>query len=301
MKYLLTLFILLLTISSFPDENDKIRFLHITDLHADFIGIMYPKSSHYLSKLKEIVIKTTPLFVISSGDNVEFGERIFGEKNYLTLTNMFFKSNDNFYVDENLSTQIYFVPGNHEYHSITKITCTDIPNYRKFIGKEFYSLSYGNFLFIFLNTGYDYYWKPFDYNGLLPDPEGSGLSKEQLEFLERALNSKSNFIKVIITHHPPVNYNSSIEDGIFLNNKEFLEICNKYDVNIFISGHTHKDKIYIYDGTNTQLLRLSEPTNITYDSKIFIQTPSFGWEGAYRIIELNSNYITIYPVEKIKN
>ncbi len=300
MKTYFLLFIFLFSLYSFARE-DEIVLLHITDLHIDFIGLMYPNSKAFVSKLGEIINKVHASLVIISGDIVEFGEGIFAEHNYLLLKSMFFKSNDVFYVDDKFKVPVYFIPGNHEYHTIFKITCNDIPNYRHFVGNEFYSFIHENTLFCMLNTGYDYYWKPFEYGSILPDPEGSGLGREQLKFLESTLSSGSNLVKVVVTHHPPINYERGIEDGIFLGNKEFLELCYSYGVNLFISGHTHKDKIYILDDAGIKLLKLSEPSNLYYHSLkgIFIQTPSFGWDGSYRVIKLGSNYVKIYPVEKI--
>ncbi|MCX8029562.1 MAG: metallophosphoesterase [Brevinematales bacterium] len=276
-----------------------LRILHLTDLHIDNINLFAKNYSRNIKMLQKNINILSPNVVIVSGDIVEFGEGIFAKANYEILNNLFYYSNGNFYFDKDLKIPLYFVPGNHEYETMLKLSSTDIPNYRKFIGSNFvnYYIDIQDVRLIFLDTGYDYYFSLFSHNSILPDPESVGLFQNQLDFLERALKTSSN-INIIITHHPYLNPQNGIQEGVFkFGRDEFQRLMHTYNVSLILSGHTHKNRVF---DSKTNLVT-SFPLIAKERETYHIQTGSIGKDGYYRMIEIKNKTVIIYDSENCED
>ncbi|MFN4245480.1 MAG: metallophosphoesterase family protein [Brevinematia bacterium] len=297
--YLRFLTVVLLIFSSllgFTKNKGFIRILHITDLHIDYFYLFSRDYYRNIFLLKSNIDLIRPDVVILSGDIFEFGEGIFSSLNYSIFTNIFHFSNGNFYFDNDREIPLYVIPGNHEYHSFFKLSYNDIPNYKRFFGSVLrnYFVDFDYVRIVFLDTGYDYYFSPWANNNILPEPESTGITYDQILFLEKSLSCSYEKLKIIVTHHPFLNYESGIEEGVFLfYRKEFYEILDKYNVNLVISGHTHNNKVY---DINTNLVK-SFP--IYLDRIAFVQTGSIGKNGWYRVIDVFSNKIVVYASSNV--
>lgn len=282
------------------DSNNFIRILHISDLHIDYFNIFSRNYLKNISSLKGILKNISPNLVILSGDIVEFGEGIFSCINYQIFTNIFKFIDNSFWFDYDKKIPIYTIPGNHEYHTFLKISYWDIPNYEKYIGKGFrnYFIDISNVRIVFIDTGYDYYFSPWNNNQILPEPEGTGINSYQIEFIEKSLSNCDKKIKILVTHHPFINLSSDIEEGIFLfNRKEFYNILKKYGVSLVISGHTHKNKVYSSDNKLIKNFPIILDTNKT----TYIQTGSIGKDGCFRIIDIYEDKIKVYDSEVVED
>lgn len=292
----------LLILNNLTANPKSIRIVHITDIHIESLRIFSKDSIDNFKKFKNKIKEIKPDIVIASGDLVEFGEGILGEENYKELNNLIRKSNDIFYIDDQMTVPIFFSPGNHEYHTLVKITTTELNNYKKFIGSNYinYKIEFSNTTFIFLETGYDFYFSIPLYNSILPEPESSGLEDSQISLLTKILELSNSKYTIIITHHPFYNTENGQLEGIFLfNRKQFNDILHRYKINIVLSGHTHKNKVYFLSQKLTT--QLNPHTIITNSNgTLFIQTPSLGKDGYYRVIEIEDDKIIIFPPNKLR-
>ncbi|MCX8096073.1 MAG: metallophosphoesterase, partial [Spirochaetes bacterium] len=168
-----------------------------------------------------------------------------------------------------------------EYETLFKTTSTEIPNYIRFVGKRFlnYYIDISNVRLIFIDTGYDYYFSFFAYNGILPEPEASGLTASQINFLKSALETSTNRFNIILTHHPFLNKD---DEGIFLFNRdEFYNLTKSNKVSLILSGHTHENRVF---DSKMNLVRSFPITNI--NDIYHVQTGSIGKDGYFRMIEV---------------
>lgn len=121
---------------------------------------------------------------------------------------------------EEMKCPFWAIPGNHDLGSRKSLDA-----WHRFFGQDFYYWSYGDTLFIALNTA----------EKILPE--------DQREFLKQTLSSQRERYRrcVIFCHVPPVDLrpNSShclpSEDA-----KAFQEIIYGYKIDLIISGHIHR-------------------------------------------------------------
>lgn len=126
-------------------------------------------------------------------------------------------------IDEKLGkTPLYAVPGNHEILSVNGVV--DRSLYNEVFGPGYYWFSYGDVLFIGL------------------DSSTSAYDDEQLQWLDKTLAKIRPQFKycVIFSHVPPVNVKVPNDHRLFDESRDrFAEVIRNRGVNLLISGHVH--------------------------------------------------------------
>lgn len=126
-------------------------------------------------------------------------------------------------IDEKLGrVPLYAVPGNHEIYSVNGIF--DKTLYQELFGQGYYWFSYGNVLFIGL------------------DSSTSAYDDEQLLWLEKTLDKIRPQFKycIIYSHVPPINVKAPNSHRLFDGARErFAKVIKNKGVDLMISGHVH--------------------------------------------------------------
>ena len=230
------------------DNNDDFYFVQITDTHVmhklfDPDGI----STNIFKTVIETVtsLSEKPAFVVITGDLVEWGgSRWSGALNYQAFLDYLCEEDGQLYADEEHSIPVYTIPGNHDYRWDTTLT-----NYYLYVDKIHnaddarYVTNYQDVSLFFLDSGHDYILEPWDWMRVL----GSGLYDDDISWLENALNDCDSQHKIVLMHHPAVNYRDKygkMTDVIARNREVFLGLCEDYDVDLVLVGHTHHAVVF---------------------------------------------------------
>jgi 3',5'-cyclic AMP phosphodiesterase CpdA len=285
----------------------QFNFVHISDIHVsdvasiqntpDISGVIFKQ---VINKIKSLIPK--PAFVVASGDISNVGS--YGTGMYETLTQHLFPTqisnpaNGDYFIDSAQTIPIYFTPGNHDYFTLpaSPISNADLVNYSNFLSpNEDYSITYENAVLLFVRSGMEEYRSVWiDTNPL--EPEGSGISNDQCNFIRTTLNLNSDKKKFIVMHHPPVNAVGTnadgtpsggtiidAADGSIINNREILlNICDSNNVDMVLAGHVHQNLVADRNGNV-----VSE--NFTGGTR-YIQTAASLY-GAFRIITVDSSFV----------
>ncbi len=254
--------------------TEPFYFVHITDTHIGESGAreLFDRCIAHINSFDP-----KPAFVLITGDLVNWGGGIEGIENYAEFLNSVSK----------LDVLWHSSPGNHDHYG-------GIANYYKYIDDRVnYPFSYGYTHFMSLNSG----------SGASPPipPRGSGLSDYQMNWLKNELVLNQNKLnKIIFMHHPAVNkWNlGTIKENM----KEFIENCSAYDVDVVLTGHTHKNRVcnynydqgeWVYDDSNSH-------TWISDDDldTIYVQTGSCIDYGFYRNITVIKDHVLVKPAEQ---
>jgi 3',5'-cyclic AMP phosphodiesterase CpdA len=286
----------------------QFSFVHLSDIHVsdgvsltndcDTNGVIFAQMLATINNLDP-----KPVFVVASGDISNMGSGG-GDGMYSNLTQYLFPSSlinpgaGDYYIDAAQTIPIYFVPGNHDYFTmlIPPLSSPDLVNYEMYLAPDTdYTITFNNALVIFLRSGYDVYrpiWE--DWNPL--EPEGSGLTDDQCNWLRSILAANPDKKKIIVMHHPPVAANGTNWDGtpntgtildtadgsIMYNRTVFLNICDSNHVDVVLAGHNH------------QSLVASRPGNVVDENWTggtrYIQTATCLFNG-YRIITVDSSFV----------
>jgi len=258
-----------------------LSFIHLTDVH---IGMDLFASLNFAEIIKDIN-KLKPNFIIITGDIVD--------SNYP----WYFKDFLNFLKCLDPPIEIYIVAGNHD----SRITITgllgddNLENFNQYIpaGNNYNNQGFlkNNYQFYGLYSGKDYN----KYSGLkIVDwtPESTGLSDDQMALLH---GLEENFPKIIFMHHPAINDKNDEatwpskpvppngpggNDACISQNREnFINYCTNNNVQLVLTGHTHKDVIFNNMGGAIDIFSNERP--------LFIQTPA-AKDGWYRRLSINS-------------
>jgi len=241
-------------------------FVHLTDTHYGKRGAR-TAVNRLVNRIATWDPK--PAFVIVTGDILDQGydsgdivpawsRLIEAENNDYSV----FKSDfDSFFAGNGIP---YFVcPGNHDYYNCPYLT-ENLDKYDDYFSIRFASMVVENSLYIVsLNSGYD----EWVYGAYWPyAPEGYGLDDPDINWMADRLDAidgdpdndrdNSSLKKVIMIHHPIINYNHWWNDGVMLRNREpFKSLCDSehYDVDVVCSGHMHYNRTYdaAMDGSNS--------------------------------------------------
>ena len=241
---------------------DTISFEHCTDTHMDD-GANTLARSFYASNL------IRPDFIVYTGDIVELEN---------TASSWIYFQR----IQDWLEVPSFFLPGNHDWTSGGTV-------YQKYAGLTNYSFVIGDFLFLTLNT------------------HGGGyMTSEHLQWAEGILSRHPNKVKIIAFHNPlfsggigrPLpgtagkggNFTGSwenmddLEEMLNFNWREhigqaseLLRLIEEYDVRLILSGHIHRDLIYIYND-NHYFVTTSPTGGSTFD--VFY--------SGFRLIEVDS-------------
>ena len=181
---------------------------------------------------------------------------------------------------------IYLLPGNHDHTSDAKL-------YKQYGGKTNYTLTIGDFFIVAINS------------------QGGGyIRMDELAWADKVLSENPDKVKIVAFHHPL--FSSEYEDdkgtmkGGYIsgdwqniealepymyftwvqnidNARELLKVIQENDVKLILTGHVHRDMIYILN-----------------DENYFITTTTVGGSSSqikgYRQITISSNgEITLDP------
>ena len=271
--------------------NYTFSFVHITDPHI--LCQSNNSNNSRKNELKSVLdyvisFEPKPSFIVLTGDLVAVGSGLAGALNYKEFLSCFYEKNNQIFASSDYTIPVYTCPGNHDYRY--KKT---IDNYHKYISnKDKYVLIYGNLCLIFLDSGYDV--------TLDPMPLGSGLSDSDILWLEEKLTQYSNYDKIILLHHPIFNWGNN---GVISQNRlKFVELCDTFNVEFVLSGHTHSDEIM----NKNKNYGFVCPINCDEYDTLYVQTESTFQYLGYRNISIKNGEIWIEhgrraPEKPVKN
>ncbi|KYK34846.1 MAG: hypothetical protein AYK22_04645 [Thermoplasmatales archaeon SG8-52-3] len=266
-------------------NDDDFYFVHLTDTHIRHK--LFDKNENTRNILSSVVnhvisFDKKPAFIVITGDLTEWGGNMFtGALNCIAFANCFYELDGQLYADENFSIPVYTTPGNHEY-MITQ----SLKNYHKFIDKKHadendrYVISYENLSLFFMNSGPNYFLNPLT----LIDVCGVGLYNCDIEWLEDNLKNTTQK-KVVLMHHPAVNKPNKYGfiGGVFIKNREnFINLCDNYNAELVLAGHTHH--AVIYDKNQTLLDEF--PLNCSLYPTLYVQSDDCKRAIHYRNISI---------------
>ena len=277
-----------ISINQKTDQNkdNDFYFIHITDTHI--LHKIFDRNEDRVEKLQTLIdhinsFDKKPAFVVITGDLVEWGSGIIGRLNYKTLINCFNENSGQYYLDTDLSIPIYFTPGNHDYYFNWNLI-----NYHRFIDNDHiiendrYTLTFEeqNLTLFFMDSGCHYILKPFDILG-------GGLTRFDITWLEESLDECKSKYKIILMHYPAVNWGQY--DVIARNRETFIELCEAYNVELVLTGHTHVARVFDKDKNfyHNDIL----PLNCSQYSTLYVQTDACKEGSYYRNISIINNDI----------
>lgn len=272
--------------------EDNFYFIQITDPYIKHELFDNAKSQN---KLKSVIyyinsLDEKPAFVIITGNLVDSGSGLIGILNYNTFIECLYKKDNQLYTSSNCSIPVYTTPGNQDYHwNLNLINYKRIIDNNNIFNKNRYTVNYNNLTLFFLNSGHDYLSKPKEIN------RGSGLLRSDIKWLENNLINYDSQQKIIIMHHPVIN---SDENGTIARNRdELIDLCNKYDVELVLSGHTHTSQVFVNEINFISNDKL--PINCSQYSTLHVHTASIKDGYYYRKINVSSNEIILNPCLQI--
>ncbi|HHH80012.1 MAG TPA: hypothetical protein ENL13_03825, partial [Thermoplasmatales archaeon] len=269
----------------------------LTDTHV--MNKMFDRSEVDKNRLQTVLTHITyftrkPAFVVVTGDLVEWGSGLGGALNYRAFKECFYEKDDQLYADPDYTIPVYTTPGNHDY-----FWSRTLLNYHRFVDhnhikeNDRYTVTFGDTTLFFLDSGHNeinYEAKPMDWIYVL----GSGLSVRDLEWLDESLNSCTSRHKIVLMHHPAVNWGKY--DVISHNRQSFISICEGYNVDLVLAGHTHAARVFESNGTfypNDVL-----PLNCSLYPTLYVQTDAIKEGYYYRNITISGNDVWLEPCEQ---
>lgn len=265
--------------------SDNFYFVHITDTHL--LHRLFDRNETSKKRLDSVLdyiisFDEKPAFAVITGDLVEWGSSVSGSMNYRTLMKCFYEKDSQYYADSNYSIPVYFTPGNHDYYFDWNLI-----NYHRFVDRNHvlendrYVVNYENLSLFFVDSGGHYILRPKEWLDVL----GSGLTNRDIKWLEDVLSSYSSRHKIILMHFPAVNWRdeSGEMNGVIARNRElFVELCEEYDVDLVLVGHTHSS--VVFDGDENVYDDL--PLNCSQYPPLHVQTDDCKQGCHYRNITI---------------
>jgi hypothetical protein len=168
-----------------------------------------------------------------------------------------------------------------------------LKNYHKFIDinhideNDRYIVSYENISLFFMDSGPNYYLNPFTWFDIC----GEGFSNFDIEWLEDSFKNSSNK-KIVLMHHPAINKRNKwgFIGGVLVKNREnFIALCDDFDAELVLSGHTHRAVVY----DSNQSLYNEFPINCSMQPTLHVQSDDCKEGIHYRNISIIGNDIYI--------
>jgi predicted MPP superfamily phosphohydrolase len=275
---------------------DDFYFVQLTDTHIRHKIIdFFEKTTNNLKTVVEKVIsyENPPAFIVITGDLCEWaGSDPIGALNAQAFTSCFYEENDQLYADQELSIPIYTTPGNHDY-----VITRDLNSYHTYIDKKHvededrYIITYGDVSLFFMDTGPNYYSNPL----IMFKWHGEGLFDDDIDWLDQELSNCVSNYKIVLMHHPAV---GSEQDLFIRNRKAFVDLCEAYNVDVVLAGHTHNDQIYYYEDEAVKVE--DRPLNSSQFSTLYVQSDDCKQVIHYRNISIKGNDIWIESNEELK-
>ncbi|HOY31032.1 MAG TPA: metallophosphoesterase [Bacteroidales bacterium] len=313
-RFLPHLFLLFVfVISNRCAYSQSFTFVHISDMHisdgSGNIGNYDDDGEQFLCNARQFkLLNPKPAFIVVSGDVSNIGSKS-PNGMYPALTQHLYPqggitnpANGAYFIDQDQTIPIYFVSGNHEYYESILLALdqtSTLTYYPARIAPDVdYTFTYNNAQLIFMRTGSDV--------SLWNSPEdGAGITNSQCQWLRNVLNPAGGWPppdrrKIIIMHHPAANAAGTEVDGspytgyisgpasnsFRYNRVNFLNICDSNNVDVTLSGHVHQCVVADRNGNVV-------PENWAGGTR-YSQIANAN-EGSYRIITVDSNFVTLSP------
>jgi len=235
------------TVNVDNEEDPDFYFLHVTDLH-----VTLKNKEQVMGALLEEINDMNPLpaFVVVTGDVADRGSTTVSP--YTGITDPFINPNKPKLEGSKITTNsggwfitpydipIYFCPGNHDAYGDLMWIGGSFDNYENTISDRYYHKSFTigtHSIEIFsLTSGKDV--EAWDWT-----PQGDGLKNmydnEVTDFPDDVAASTAD-IKIVLTHHPYVDYHYG-EEMVFINERDmFYDACYNNNVDLICSGHIHE-------------------------------------------------------------
>jgi len=288
--------------------SDDFYFVHITDTHV--MNKIFDRSEVYKNRLKSVIsyftsLENKPAFIVITGDLVAIGGGIVGSLNYRAFLSCFYKKDDQLYADSDYKIPVYTTPGNHDY-----FLHANLFNYHRFVDSKHiagtnlmellekrglndrYIIKHENLSLFFLDTGHLYYLKPWE----LTHIKGSGLSYWfDIEWLDSSLNNCSSKHRIVLMHFPAINLGDY--DIIANNNDIFLTLCEGYNIDLVLAGHTHAARVF--DKNRTFYPNNVLPLNCSKYPPLYVQTDACKEGCYYRNITIVGNDVWLGECKQI--
>ncbi len=274
-------------------------FAHITDPHlkgSDLLKINFIKT---IKNIRNLIPK--PDFLVVTGDIAENGQMIgSGMLSYLSFNSIL----------DRYKLERYCCPGNHDRYAGTGLLIGTLKNYHKYIdSKDRYNFKIHNTMFFSLDSGWDV---GGIVNKIIENPpRSSGLQDDDIEWIDEKIDmldgvrdhiDRSGLNKIIFMHHPIINYGAWYKLGdyiikkwdigtIYKNREEFMDLCDQYEVDLVLTGHTHSNVIYKRsdDGQNIN----GQQAPIECFETLYVQTGDTKDHRDFRIITVSGDKVTV--------
>jgi 3',5'-cyclic AMP phosphodiesterase CpdA len=288
--------------------SDDFYFIQITDTHV--MHKLFDMEEEYKTNFARLIdyislLENKPEFVVITGDLVSSGGGIIGALHYKAFLECVHKKDGQLYTDTSCDIPVYTIPGNHDY-----MLNMNLLNYHIFIDNKHvvwsnlldllekrqindrYTVTHENLTLFFLDSGHNYYLNPMN----LLDFKGSGLSYWfDIEWLETSLNNCESKHKIVLMHHPAINWGE--KDVIARNRESFIQLCEGYNIDLVLAGHTHAARVFDKDKNfypNNVL-----PLNCSSYPTLYVQTDACKEGSFYRTITISGNDIFLNPCENL--
>jgi len=208
----------------------------------------------------------------------------------------FYKKDNQIYLDKNFLIPVYTIPGNHDYRNklLNPLDIDrELTNYHSVVENRYansndnYVITYDELCLFFMNSGPDYLEDPTDWSKVL----GDGLYESDIQWLENTLDECEAEKKIVLIHHPVINDRNefgAMKDVIARNRVTFINMCLNNDIEIVLTGHTHRSVVF----DSEENIYSNLPINCNYYSTLFIQTDDCKQGMHYRNISyLNGDLI----------
>jgi len=142
-------------------------------------------------------------------------------------------------------TPLYLVRGNHEYRGNDAIKYLDY--YQTPTGKTYYSVSYGKYFFLFLDSGED---KVMSDVRNLDIMIADSYVEEEAKWLKQVVESdeyKNAAIRIAFCHMPP---GENGWHGNYMVSKHFVPLLNEAGLDLMLCAHNHRYKLVKPGTTN---------------------------------------------------
>jgi predicted MPP superfamily phosphohydrolase len=282
-------------------EPDDFTFVQLTDLHIGKQCTNLDEKEIAINKIRHINEYIKPDFIVLSGDMIDWSNKRTGYRSFLDLQEVIKTS----------ESPVFTTPGNHERYNnrlmLLYVPYTNLTPYHVFVNPvSDYSLLYGGYNFVFLNSGYDYSRFEIKRQIWNQTPESTGLSNTQMSLLESVFTDYNTTGMIITMHHPAVNrfhdsglnalfntLKSGNDECIAFNRGSFIDYCKKMNVSMILSGHTHRNLVLNADGGIVDNQSVSSP--------LFIQTDSATLKknSGGRVITIKDKRIESYSYQPI--
>jgi len=277
-------------------EEPGFYFVQITDTHVEHKTFdRFENSKMRLTNVLENIsnFKEKPAFVAITGDLVEWGgSSSSGALNFQAFVNCLYEDEGQFYADSDFTIPVYTTPGNHDYVWENKLT-----NYHRYVKDvSQYTITYGDASFFFMDSGANYILEPWDWTLIL----GAGLYDEDILWLEGKLSTCQSNYKIILMHHPAVSTRDEVgrmKDTIARNRDSFIDLCEEYDVELVLAGHTHNSRVFdVEEERYDDFL----PLNCNDYQTLYVQTNDCKEGIHYRNISISNDGVVLEKTQELE-